>query len=167
MSDNQLARVGGFRWNPVTRMAWLRTREFADVLQAEAIVFQTPRSFLPTRGNLRRVRHFFEAIDRQGRRMVFEPGGDAWTDKIVRRVITALSLVHAVDPFLRRPVSRGMRYFRLHGRPAYHYRYRYNDADSSALHGVLSRIWPNRVLFNNDSMVDDAKRFIRLLGNTR
>ncbi len=145
-------------------MAWLRTRELADALKAEAIVFQTPRSFLPSRDNLHRVRRFFEAIDRQGRHMVFEPRGDAWTDELVRGLVKDLSLVHAVDPFLRRPVGRGIRYYRLHGRPAYYYHYRYNDAELSALHGMLSRKWPNRVLFNNDRMADDARRFIRLLG---
>lgn len=166
LPESRLARAGSFKWNPVTRMAWQRTLEIAEALQAEVIVFQTPRSFLPGRENLRRIYRFFEAIDRQGRRMVFEPRGDAWTNEIVRRVITDLALVHGVDPFLRRPVGRGMRYFRLHGRPAYHYRYRYTNAELSALHGMLSRAWPNRVLFNNDNMAGDAKRFIRLLANS-
>ncbi len=166
LSPSQLAKVGSFKWNPVTYMAWHRTLELAEALQAEAIVFQTPRSFLPTRDNLCRLHRFFEAIDRHGRRMVFEPRGDAWTDKIVRRVISDLTLVHGVDPFLDRPVGRGIRYFRLHGRPAYHYRYRYNGADLSKLRDMLSNSWLNRVLFNNDSMADDAKRFIQLLNSS-
>jgi hypothetical protein len=53
--------------------------------------------------------------------------------------------VHAVDPFLRRPLGRGMRYFRLHGRPAYHYRYRYTDAELSALRDMLRTTRPNQV----------------------
>lgn len=163
LSDHQLTQAGGFKWNPVTRMAWDRTLELAEALDAEAIVLQTPRSFLPTRSNLRRIYRFFEAIERQGRRMIFEPRGDAWTDEIVGPLVTDLVLIHAVDPFLRRPVGRGVRYFRLHGKPAYHYRYRYTDTDLSALRGMLSRTGPNRVLFNNHSMVADAKRFIGLL----
>ncbi|MEJ2689702.1 MAG: DUF72 domain-containing protein [Deltaproteobacteria bacterium] len=163
LSGRQLARVGSFRWNPVTRMAWQRTLELADALRTKAIVFQTPRSFLPTRGNLRRIYRFFETVDRRGQRLVFEPRGDAWTDEIVARLVDDLTLVHGVDPFLRRPVGRGQRYFRLHGRPAYHYHYRYDNGELSALHDMLSRAWPNWVLFNNDNMADDAKRFIRLL----
>lgn len=163
LSDSQLARVGSFRWNPVTRMAWHRTLELAEALGAGAIVFQTPRSFLPTRNNLRRIHRFFETIDRQGRRLVFEPRGDAWTEQILWRLIADLKLVHGVDPFLRRPVGRGLRYFRLHGRPAYHYRYRYTDADLLALRERISCTSPNWVLFNNDYMADDARRFIRLL----
>lgn len=163
LSESELTKVGSFKLNSVTRMAWNRTLALAEVLQAEAVVFQTPRSFLPIRDNLRRIYRFFETVDRQERYMVFEPRGDAWTDDVVRRVITDLTLVHAVDPFLRRPVGRGMRYFRLHGRPAYHYRYGYSQADLSALYDMLSRTSPNWVLFNNDSMAKDAKRFIRLI----
>lgn len=162
MSDNQLARTGSFKWNPLTRNAWGRTLALAEALGAEAIVFQTPRSLLPTRSNLRRLYRFFEAIERRGRRVVFEPRGDAWTDAIVRPVVTDLALVHGADPFIRLPVGPGMRYFRLHGRPAYHYHHRYTDIELSTLHDMLSRRCPNRVLFNNDAMADDAKRFIRL-----
>jgi uncharacterized protein YecE (DUF72 family) len=158
-----LARAGGFRWNALTRMAWARTQAIADALQAEAIVLQTPRSFVPSRQNLRRLCRFFEAVDRRGRRLVFEPRGEAWQDDIVRSLVRDLELVHGVDPFLRRPVGRGLRYFRLHGRPAYHYHYRYTDAELRALQGMLSRAWPNRVLFNNDAMANDARRFLRLL----
>lgn len=80
---------------------------------------------------------------------------------IVGRVVTDLALMHGMDPFLRRPLGRGMGYFRLHGRPAYHYRG--TNADLVALWDMVSRTGPNRVLFNNDSMAEDAKRFIQLL----
>lgn len=157
------ARAGGFRWNAVTRMAWARTTEIADALRADTVVFQAPSRFLRSRDNLCRLRRFFEAIDRRGRRMVFEPRGDAWSDEILRLLLRDLELVHGVDPFLRRPVGRGMRYFRLHGRPAYHYRYRcYTDADLDELWRLLSPSWSNRVLFNNDSMAADARRFLQL-----
>ncbi len=166
LSDSELVKVGCFKWNSVTRMAWHRTLELAEALDAEAIVFQTARSFLPTPENLRRIQRFFENIDRQGRHMVFEPRGTAWTDTILLPVFGDMQLVHGVDPFLSRPVSHGIRYFRLHGRPAYHYRYRYSDADLSALRDMLSRTSSNRVLFNNDSMAEAAKRFIRLLNRS-
>jgi hypothetical protein len=42
-------------------------------------------------------------------------------------------------------------------------RYRYTDGDLAVLREALSGSWPNRVLFNNYVMGDDAKRFIRLL----
>jgi uncharacterized protein YecE (DUF72 family) len=163
LTASERNQVGNFKWNTVTRMAWDRTQEISDALDAEAIVFQTPRSFQPTTENLRRIRTFFEHINRRGRRMIFEPRGNAWRDEIIRPLLEDLSLVHGLDPFLRRPAGRGLRYFRLHGKPAYHYRYRYSDADLNALRELLSNAWPNRVLFNNDSMADDARRFLNLI----
>lgn len=164
LSDADLAKAGGFRWNAVTRTAWQCTQVIADALDAEAVVFQTPKSFRPTAENLRRPARFFEQADRRGRRMVFEPRGDAWDDATVRKLVTDLELTHAVAPFLRRPVGRGLRDFRLHGRPAYHYRYRYTDEDLRELQGMLSWAWPNWVLFNNDAMAADAVRFLHALG---
>jgi uncharacterized protein YecE (DUF72 family) len=75
-----------------------------------------------------------------------------------------LGVVVAVDPFLRPPIGRGLRYLRLHGRPAYRYHYRYSDADLRALEAVLSRTGPTWVLFNNDAMAADARRFLKRLG---
>ncbi|NIR30524.1 MAG: DUF72 domain-containing protein [Gammaproteobacteria bacterium] len=159
LSEAERAQAGGFRWNALTRMAWERTRALAGALEAEAVVFQTPRRFQPTHESVRRLTRFFERIERDGRRMVFEPRGDRWSDDVVRALVQDLDIVHGVDPFLRRPVGRGLRYFRLHGRPAYHYRYRYSDAELALLQGALSRAWPNWVLFNNDEMNADARRF--------
>ena len=119
------------------------------------------------RQNLDRLYGFFEHIDRGGRRIAFEPRGGAWRDATIRRLVTDLDLVHVVDPFLRKPVGRGLRYFRLHGRPAYHYHYRYSDADMLQLKEGLSKGWPNWVLFNNDSMADDARRFIERIQDVR
>jgi uncharacterized protein YecE (DUF72 family) len=139
----------------------MRTQEIAAALAAKAILFQMPRSFTPSKQNLRRLYHFFEQIERGGRRLAFEPRGEAWDDATLRRLIADLDLVHTVDPFVRRPVGRGLRYFRLHGRPAYHYHYRYSDTDLGELEGMLSKAWPNWVLFNNDAMADDARCFIK------
>ncbi|MEW6441014.1 MAG: DUF72 domain-containing protein [bacterium] len=160
-----LARTGGFRWNEVTRMAWQRTQEIAEILGAEAIVFQTPRSFTPTRESLGRMRRFFEGIDRKGRWVVFEPRGEAWRDDLMEKLIEDLDLIHGVDPFIRLPVGETRpRYFRLSGRPAYTYRYVYTDDDLRDLEGWLSPDRPNRVLFNNDAMAHDAGRFLERLG---
>ncbi len=163
LSPHQLAQTGGFRWNPVTRMAWERTLEMARALRAEAVLFQTPRSFLPTPDNLKRMRRFFTAIERHRLQLIIEPRGEAWTSEILQPLIDELSLVHGVDPFLCRPLGNGLRYFRLHGRPAYHYGYRYTDADLLALRGMLDPERANWVLFNNAHMAEDARRFIRLL----
>lgn len=165
-----LSLAGAFRWNDVTRMAWERTLEIARILDARAVVFQTARSFKPTEENLRRIRTFFETIDRGGFRMVFEPRGDAWTDEIVGSLVTDLGLVHGVDPFLREPVGGrrkpAVRYYRLHGLPAYTYHYAYSEEDLAFLEERLGEARETFVLFNNDSMAQDARRFlVRIRGS--
>ncbi|MFP4616223.1 MAG: DUF72 domain-containing protein [Thiohalorhabdus sp.] len=152
------AEAGGLRWNPTTRMAWERTQEIADALAAEAIVLQTPASFRPSAENLDNLRTFFARADRRGRYLVFEPRGPAWTDGLLAELAGETGLVHGVDPFLRLPVTAGYRYFRLHGRPAYHYRYRYTDKELEELAAQLEGEDPARVLFNNDAMASDARR---------
>ncbi len=163
LSGADLARAGAFRWNGVTRMAWRRTLGIARALRARAVLFQTPRSFLPTPEHLRNLRRFFEAIEREGLRLVFEPRGEAWRGEILRPLLADLGLLHGVDPFLDRPLGRGLRYFRLHGRPAWNYGYRYSDGDLRVLKRRLNRAWGTWVLFNNAGMAQDARRFIALL----
>lgn len=164
LAPGSLARAGAFRWNDVTRMAWERTLEIARMLDARAVVFQTARSFKPVEENLRRIRTFFETIDRGGLRMIFEPRGEAWTDEIVVSLVRELDLVHGVDPFLRAPVEGGprpaIRYYRLHGLPAYAYRYAYTEEDLAFLDARLGEAQETFVLFNNDSMAVDARRFL-------
>lgn len=159
----ELATAGGFRWNRITRMAWARTRESARALEAEAVLFQAPGRFRPTPENIARLRGFFTAIERDGRRMILELRGIEWDDTTVERLCRELDLVHAVDPFLRPAAGTGLQYLRLHGRPAYHYRYRYTDPDLGWLAAQLDTTRPARVLFNNDSMAEDARRFLTRL----
>ncbi len=164
LTERQLRQCGGFRWNAVTRMAWDRMRALADALGAKAILFQTPKSFAPEPVHVERLYRFFTSIDRDASiRLAFEPRGKAWTDALLRSIVHDLRLVHVVDPFLRRPVGRGLRYLRLHGRPAYHYHYRYTRTDLQALLAKLSGPWPHWLLFNNDHMAEDARRFRKLL----
>jgi uncharacterized protein YecE (DUF72 family) len=160
LSDQSLSQCGDFKWNATTQMAWKRTVEIAAALKAKAVLFQTSRSFIPTKENLQRLRNFFHRIDRHNYRLVFEPRGDAWNDELLKSLVSDLDLVHGVDPFLRKPVGRGLRYFRLHGRPAYHYQYRYTDQELIELQKMLNCNWPNYVLFNNISMAEDARRFL-------
>ncbi len=54
-------------------------------------------------------------------------------------------------------------HYRLHGRPTYHYRYRYSDAELEAQYGMLAPGQPSRILFNNDHMAEGALRFLRVV----
>ena len=163
LSEAQRGECGGMRWNATTAMAWERTQAVADALDAEAVVIQTPASFRPTEANLANLRTFLGEADRRGRWLVLEPRGDDWTDALIEEVVGELDLIHGVDPFLSAPRGPGPPYFRLHGRPAYHYRYRYGAEDLDRLVAWLEGQEEAWVLFNNDRMADDARRLKALL----
>lgn len=66
---------GSFRPTEQAWLAWQRTEEIAAVLQARVIVFQCPRSFLPTGENTRNLSAFFHQIDRRRHILAWEPRG--------------------------------------------------------------------------------------------
>ncbi len=149
------AAYGSFRPAPEVRAAFGRTMDFARALAASAIVFQCPASFTASDENIANLRRFFRAADRGGIPFVWEPRGD-WPPDVVAGLCRELDLVHAVDPFTTAPVDGRFRYFRLHGRGSY--RYRYSDED---LHRLRAMVQGRDacVLFNNTAMRDDARRF--------
>jgi uncharacterized protein YecE (DUF72 family) len=59
-------------------LAWERTQEIADILDARVVVFQFPASFVPTRESARNLTAFFKQIDRHQRLFAWEPRGHAW-----------------------------------------------------------------------------------------
>ena len=161
LSPTERDLYGSFRSTEQVWLAWRRTQEIADILRAEVIVFQCPRSFLPTRENIRNLTAFFQHIDRGCRTLAWEPRGDDWSAPLIRDLCAENNLVHCVDPFQSIPVYGNSLYWRLHGISGY--RYRYTDEDLSALeaklkaHGQMPG--PNYVLFNNIYSKDDAMRF--------
>ena len=163
LDDAEKALCGGFRLNDLTWRAWDATAHLADLLRAVAVVCQTPASFRPTAENLERMRRFFTAVPRGDWKIVFEPRGGDWTVTILAPLLDELGLVHGVDPFLASPLSRDWHYFRLHGRPAYHYHYRYSEVDLAALKRKLPGEGTVMVMFNNGAMARDARRFKALL----
>jgi uncharacterized protein YecE (DUF72 family) len=93
---------------------------------------------------------------------VWEPRGE-WQAEEVRELCEELGLVHGVDPFHQNPVAGPFAYFRLHGRTGY--RYRYSDQDLEELREMTGKYASCYVLFNNNSMLDDARSFSRLAGS--
>ncbi len=167
LSERELRAAGAFRLSEVVLRAWARTLECARLLGSRVILFQCPARFTPTPENKANLRAYFREIRTQSAGqspaipLVFawEPRGD-WAAQEVRELCEELDLVHAVDPFQQKPATRGLGYFRLHGRTGY--RYRYTDADLEELRSLALRYSPCYVLFNNLSMWDDAVRFAQL-----
>jgi uncharacterized protein YecE (DUF72 family) len=152
---------GSFRGTEQVRLAWERTREVARILDADVIVFQCPRSFLPTRENIDNLNHFFDEVERDNRIFAWEPRGGDWTPGLIRDICAENELIHCVDPFESDPVFGDRLYLRLHGKGGY--RYRYTDEDLAELDKrLLDRAdapEASYVMFNNIYAGQDAKRF--------
>lgn len=157
LSDEERSLCGRFRWNDTTRKAWDRIQRVADALEAPAILFQTPKSFEPTRDNLSNIRTFLSQANRDRRTIVLEPRGEDWTDELVNDLADNLDIVHGVDPFLRSSATTGLRYYRLHGRPNYTYSYTYTAEDFEQLEEEIPDDEAAWMFFNNRTMADDAR----------
>lgn len=158
--------LGSFQPTEQVMRAWERTAEIARCLDARVILFQCPKSFVPSDRNLSNLCSFFRTISREGlRQLAWEPRGEDWTEDIVSELCQEYDLVHCVDPFAGRSAHGLIRYWRLHGRGSYSYRY--SDADLAGLKRMLLRdSRPGFVMFNNFSSKADAMRFRRLAGDS-
>jgi uncharacterized protein YecE (DUF72 family) len=165
----KVGKDAGF-FNPVKEVfeAWEKTKEIAEILRADKIVFQTPSTFKMTEENLERVDNFFSSIDGNFT-FVWEPRDhsealmDLFTDILERH-----GIVHCVDPFLFEPaLKQKISYFRLHG--AYRgkrivYSHTYSDEELNLLKERVGNFSSPYVMFNNKTMFSDALRFKTLLG---
>jgi uncharacterized protein YecE (DUF72 family) len=156
-------RHGSFRPTEEVLAAWEVTQMIARTLGSSMILFQSPASFRPTLENRKSLRTFFRTIDRGAATLIWEPRDD-WDSGDVKHLCSTLDLVHCVDPFKARPLHGRIRYYRLHGRPGYDLRYRYTMQD---LRELLRTVDRKRVyiLFNNLSMLRDARRLRRLVAH--
>ncbi|HID94254.1 MAG TPA: DUF72 domain-containing protein, partial [bacterium (Candidatus Stahlbacteria)] len=70
-----------------------------------------------------------------------------------------------VDPFKRKETHGELKYYRLHGKGGY--RYKYSDEELKELLEFARADKPTYVMFNNVYMFDDALRFKALLGHEK
>jgi len=152
-------RYGGFRPTMEVMGAWKRTAAFARALAASIIVFQCPASFGPPEQNIKNMRAFFSTIDKAGFTFAWEPRG-AWPAETVEMLCEELDLIHCVDPFRNENLSGDIDYFRLHGITGYVYTY--TDKDIEILKKKIKGK-PTCVMFNNNTMKEDALRFMKVL----
>jgi uncharacterized protein YecE (DUF72 family) len=141
--------------------AWETVDQICQILKAKIVLFQTPASFEPKKENKENLEIFFKKIERKDYIFVWELRGK-WEKKEIEEICKKLNLVHCVDPFKEKPVFGKINYFRLHGRPNYNLKYKYIDDDFKELLKFCNKKL-NYVMFNNISMVDDAKRFQKFI----
>jgi uncharacterized protein YecE (DUF72 family) len=160
LSQAERDEAGYFRDTEIVKEAWLTTLASARALQAKAILFQCPASFVSSKQNISRLEKFFSSINREGLDFYWEPRGD-WDGDVIRSICADLDLAHVVDPFVAQSVTPDWIYFRLHGRGGW--RYRYEDDELRELAAKVSANRRGYIFFNNSSMTDDAIRFKQYL----
>jgi uncharacterized protein YecE (DUF72 family) len=126
------------------------------------VVFQCPASFTPEKAHVENLRRFFSKLRRGRLRFAWEPRG-RWPADLVKSLCRDLELIHCVDPFANPSLHGRPRYYRLHGKGGY--RYRFTDGDLADLRALCSG--ETYALFNNISMWDDALRIQETLGAAR
>jgi len=156
----QADHYGSFRPTDEVLEAWVRTEEIAHALGARIVLFQTPASFRPTQANQAHLRSFLGKIRRKDYLLVWEPRG-GWPEQEIEDLCRELDLIHGVDPFQGRQLAGFIRYFRLHGKGDY--RYRYTDPDLAWLKDQVDYSILTYLMFNNLSMAEDAERLKRLI----
>ena len=156
--ESEKSFLGSFQPTDPVMRAWEKTSQIASALDAEIVLFQCPKSFLPTDRNLSNLCAFFRAIPRGVSQLAWEPRGEQWSEDIVGEICRDFGLIHCVDPFSNRSLSGSPRYWRLHGLGSYSYRY--TEADLLWLRRtVLKSLERTIIMFNNFSSKPDAIRF--------
>jgi len=96
--SGELHHYGLFRPTEEVSRAWAATLKAARLLQAHAVVFETPPSFTPTARHREWMRRFFTAMPREdGLWMAWEPRG-VWQTEEIAALCRELDLVPVIDP---------------------------------------------------------------------
>jgi uncharacterized protein YecE (DUF72 family) len=155
---SQPKNYGFFKPTKEVFKAWNVMDRIAKTLKTKIVLFQTPPSFGPE--NSENLRKFFEKIE-HNYIFVWEPRGK-WQAEQIEKICKELELVHCVDPLKQKSVVGKINYFRLHGFPGYNLYYKYGKEDFVKIKNACNRKI-NYVMFNNLSMLKDAKRFQKFL----
>lgn len=151
------SNYGFFKPSEQVFEAWTKTRNIAEVLEANIILFQCPARFTETTENIGNMRYFFTSVNRADFIFVWEARGK-WSDDVIMELCQDLDLIHCVNPLERTALYGKTGYFRLHG--GRNYRHQYTDDELVKLLELTNN--EDYVLFNNLTMYDDASRFTKL-----
>lgn len=159
ISEKERKRYGFFKNTEEVDHAWSKTAEFARAAGAKKILFQSPKSFVPSERHIENLKEFFKRIKRDSFTFIWEPRGQ-WGRKEVGELCEESDIIPCLDPY-DDPLPGDLIYVRLHGKTGY--RYRYSEDDMKEL---LTKVKPYRgayLMFNNMTMYEDAQRLKILL----
>lgn len=161
LTARSLTRCGHFQASRMVFDAWQRTEAVAQALGAKVIVFQTAKTFLPTPENIKNFRNFFKRIKRKNYHLVWEPTRK-WHLSTILPLCDELNLIYTSTPFSDESTHKGpIRYYRLKGKNGY--RSRYDDQDFKKLIQLDTNGTPCYYVFNNASMLFDARNCMNAL----
>jgi len=158
--DVKKERYGSFKPTDEVLKTWEETEKIARAVGAQIIVFQCPASFKSTNENKNNLIKFFDSLNRKNFIFVWEPR-EKWTDEEIKALCRELNLVDCVHPFKRKETYGEIKYYRLHGKGGY--RYKYSDEELRELLEFARADKPTYVMFNNVYILNDALRFKDLL----
>jgi uncharacterized protein YecE (DUF72 family) len=160
------AEVGLLRISKFTRGVWEKTEELADILDAKVIVIQLPPKYDYSSRNVARLRTFLSTVS-TSRIPAVEFRHKSWLDKFheASGAIAPWGGILVTDPLKVDPPNQPLQYHRMHGRDGFvNYRYKYtiNELEQLEQRVEKSKAY---VFFNNLTMEEDAKNFLRIMGH--
>ena len=163
LTARAIASCGHFKPTRMVFDAWRRTEAVADALKASIIVFQTQKTFRPTHDNIKNFRNFFRRINRQKYQIVWEPDV-RWPLDTIQGLCKELNLIYTSEPLKNNFTNIGpIQYCRLRGKKGF--RSRYDEEDFQKLLQIDQNGTPTYFIFNNSSMLFDARNFVHLIQN--
>ena len=156
--------VGLLRTTPFVKYCWEQSIEFAHVLKTKIVIIQLPPSLQYDTTGFGRLKTFFEFVE-PDLTCAIEFRHESWIPHIsyILKNLRKWSIIVVSDPLKFNPPKQDVQYFRLHGMNGFtNYRYVYTDQEIDKL--IIEAKKSNTyVLFNNISMLTDAKRFLSKL----
>jgi len=152
--DSNQNNYGFFKPTKEVFEAWEKCEEFAEILGAKIIVFQSPPSFHENEENVRNLKEFFSSISKK-LNYVWEVRGK-WKKDTIINICKEFHLIHCVDPFKNESFYGSPKYYRLHGIGGYHYEYTMDELRE--LYGICKGK-DVYCLFNNTFMLKNALQF--------
>ncbi|MFA3783982.1 DUF72 domain-containing protein [Melioribacteraceae bacterium 4301-Me] len=163
--DNRKKYYGYFQPTDEVFNAWERTKEFANELGCDKILFQTPSSFKPNGTNMKNITTFFDSIGNKNKfTFIWEVRGN-WNNNEIKEICKELNLIHCIDPLspqLNKPVHGKFNYYRIHGSyegKRINYNHKLNIYELNKIYNACDKEI-NYVMFNNSFMFDDASAFL-------
>lgn len=100
--SSELSCYGHLRLTDQVFAAWEATAKAALLLEAPAILLETPVDFTPTSQNRQRLATFAERIDRHDKQIIWD-GRGVWSLREIERICTDLNFIPAIDPLTLSP----------------------------------------------------------------